>query len=76
MYMYICTYIYVYLNKTDTLFLLILSLICLSLCMSVLMSGWSEFWKVSYFSLVILAPTEVIFGGMNNEMTMSHILLY
>ena len=31
--------------------------------------GWNEFWKVPYFSQVLLTQTGAIFGAVNSEMT-------
>ena len=50
-----------------------------SLHMSCLTSGWNEFKNVPYFSQVLSASADPIFGGTNNEMTntmMSYIHLY
>ena len=57
----------------------ILSLICSSLHMSHLTSGWNEFKKVPYFSKVLSFPTGAIFRLMNHEITnaiMSYIHLH
>ena len=78
-YMCVCVCVYVYLgsifsfkhvwlNKTNTLCLLILYLIHLSLCMRCLTFEWNKFRETSYASQVLLAPTGAIFGKVNNEM--------
>ena len=57
------------LNRANSSFLYILSLICLSLCKSHLISGCNKFKKMPYFSQVLLAAAGAILGRTNNKIT-------